>query len=486
MNEEELGIRDGFRWSPDGKSIAYWQFDTAGVERFTLVNDTDATYPAVLRFPYPKAGTGNSAVRIGVVDAGGGTTRWMNTPGDPRNTYLAKLQWTSDGRRLLMQQLNRLQNTNDLLSADTPTGEVRRVVRDTNQAWVDVVDDVVEVANGTAATWLSEKDGWRHLYRVALDGSAERLLTKFDGDVIDVTAVDERNGWVYFLASPGSAIERFLYRAKLDGNGQVERVTPADQRGTHSYQISPDGRWAFHTTSRADVPPRVELVSLPDHRRIRALADNADAVTRTQTLVSSPTEFVTVDIGGGVLLDGSIIKPRSFDPARKYPVIVYVYGEPAGQTVVDRWGGNRGLFHRALADEGYVVASFDNRGTPAPKGAAWRKVIYGTVGELSAKDQTAAIDALAAKYLVHRSRSHRRLGMERRRFEHAQHDVSIAGCLQGRRVSRPRARSAAVRHDLPGTLHGPAAGQRGGLPRRIADQLREWLEGEAARRPRVR
>jgi dipeptidyl-peptidase 4 len=398
VNEEELGIRDGFRWSPDGRSIAYWQFDTSGVERFTLVNDTDATYPAVLRFPYPKAGTVNSSVRIGIVDAGGGQTRWMNIPGDSRNTYLAKLQWTSDGRRLLIQQLNRLQNSNDLLAADARTGDVRRVFRDTNQAWVDVNDDVREVGTGTAATWLSEKDGWRHLYRLSLDGSAERLLTKFDGDVIDVVSIDEKNGWAYFLASPHSAIERFLYRAKLDGDGAVERVTPADQRGTHGYQISPDGRWAFHSASRADVPARVELVSMPDHRSVRMLDANADAVARVATLVSSPTEFFTVDIGGGVVLDASIIKPRSFDPARKYPVIVYVYGEPAGQTVTDRWGGSRGLFHHALADEGYVIASFDNRGTPAPKGAAWRKVIYGTVGELSAKEQTAAINALAARY----------------------------------------------------------------------------------------
>jgi len=397
VNEEELGIRDGFVWNADSKSIAYWQFDTAGVERFTLVNDTDANYPSVLRFPYPKAGTANSAVRIGVVEATGGPTRWMATPGDPRNTYLARLQWTSDGRRLLIQQLNRLQNTNDLLSADARTGEARRVFRDTNQAWVDVVDDVDEVG-GAAATWLSERDGWRHLYQVALDGSGDRLVTKFDGDVMDLTGLDEKNGWAYFLASPASAIERFLYRAKLDGSGQVERVTPAGERGTHGYQMSPDGRWAFHTSSRADVPPRVDLVSLPEHRTVRTLTDNAETITRLAQLASASTEFLRLDIGGGVVLDGSVVKPQPFDPSRKYPVIVYVYGEPAGQTVVDRWGGGTGLFNRALGREGYVIASFDNRGTPAPRGAAWRKAVYGTVGELSAKEQTAAINELAARF----------------------------------------------------------------------------------------
>ena len=398
VNEEELNIRDGFRWSPDSGSIAYWQFDTSGVEPFTLVNDTDALYPTITRFPYPKPGTTNSAVRIGLVDAGGGATRWMKTPGDPRNTYLATLQWTGDSRALLVQQLNRLQNTNDLLVADAGSGEVRRAYRDSNPAWVDVVDDVIEIDGGKAVTWASEKDGWRHLYRVALDGSGTRLLTRFDGDVIDVAAIDVTRGWAYFAASPDSATERFLYRAPLDGRGAIERVTPAGARGTHTYQISRDGRRAFHTWSRADTPPRVELVSLPDHRVVRTLADNAALTAKAAPLLSLPTEFIRVDVGGGIVLDGSIVKPRTFDPAKTYPVIVYVYGEPASQTVVDRWGGGRALFHRALADEGYIIASFDNRGTPAPKGAAWRKVVYGSVGDLSSREQAAAVRALVAAH----------------------------------------------------------------------------------------
>jgi dipeptidyl-peptidase-4 len=398
VNEEELDIRDGFRWSPDGRSIAYWQFDTSGVEQFTLINDTDTLYPTITRFPYPKPGTTNSAVRIGVVDAGGGTTRWMETPGDRRNTYLAAMQWTRDSRVVLIQQLNRLQNTNDLLGADARSGEVRRIYRDSNKAWVDKVDDVIEIDGGKGVTWVSEKDGWRHLYRVALDGSGDRLITRFDGDVIDVAAIDEKNGWAYFTASPDSAIERFLYRARLDGREAVERVTPAGEHGTHAYQISPDGRWAFHTSSRADTPPRVELVSLPDHRAVRTLADNAAVAAKAAPLLSTPTEFIRIDIGDGVVLDGSLVKPRTFDPAKKYPVIVYVYGEPASQIVVDRWGGSRALFHRALANEGYVVASFDNRGTPAPKGTAWRKVVYGTVGDLSSREQAAAARALVAAH----------------------------------------------------------------------------------------
>jgi dipeptidyl-peptidase-4 len=285
VNEEELGIRDAFRWSTDGRSIAYWQFDTSGVESFTLVNDTAALYPTITRFPYPKAGTTNSAVRVGVVDASGGATRWMKTPGDPRNTYLATLQWTADSRTLLMQQLNRLQNTNDLLAADAQSGDVRRAYRDADKAWVDT-DELREIDAGLAVVMTSERDGWRHLYRIPLDAAGERLVTRFDGDVIEVEAIDATSGWAYFAASPDSAIERFLYRTRLDGSGPVERVTPADLRGTHTYQIARDGRWAFHTFSRADAPPKVELVSLPDHRIVRTLADNAGLAAKASTLVS--------------------------------------------------------------------------------------------------------------------------------------------------------------------------------------------------------
>jgi dipeptidyl-peptidase 4 len=263
---------------------------------------------------------------------------------------------------------------------------------------VDHAARLIEMDGGKAVIWTSEKDGWRHLYRVALDGSGDRLLTKFDGDVIDIEGVDAGSGWVYFTASPASALERFLFRAGLDGSGAVNRVTPAGDRGTHSYQMSSDGRWAFHTASRADVPPTVDLVQLSSEQVVRTLAGNAALKATLAPMLVPATEFVRVDIGEGVVLDGSVVRPASFDAAKKYPVIVYVYGEPASQTVVDRWGGERALFHRALADQGYVIVSFDNRGTPAPKGAAWRKIVYGTVGDLSSKDQAAAIRAFAGSH----------------------------------------------------------------------------------------
>ena len=209
--EEELGVRDGFRWSPDGTRLAYWQFDSTGVGLFTLINNTDTLYPVATRIPYPKVGTTNSAVRIGVVDLASNATRWMNTPGDPRNTYLARMEWR-DANTLALQQLNRLQNQNDLLVADTRTGEVRSAFRDASRTWVEVMSEVPWIDQGRAFLWLSERDGWQHVYRVPRDGGEPLLLTRFDADVTELAGVDEARGFVYVIASPQNATQRYLYR----------------------------------------------------------------------------------------------------------------------------------------------------------------------------------------------------------------------------------------------------------------------------------
>jgi dipeptidyl-peptidase 4 len=410
--EEELKVRDCFRWSPDGERIAYWQFDTTDVGIFSLLDDTSKLYPKITRIPYPKVGTTNSAVRIGVVDAAGGKTRWMRTPGDPRDTYLASLEWI-DARTVAMQQLNRLQNRNDLLLADVRSGAVSRLFRDESMAWLEVMDKILWIDKGQAFLWISERDGWRHVYRVPrppasaqAEGNGEsatadyqlKLITRFDADATDVVGIDLEGRSLYFRASPSNAAQRYLYRAPLDGSGLPVRVTPADQPGTHHYDLAPGGRYAFHTSSRFDAAPRVEVVELPAHRSIRALTDTSTLSAKLEPILKVPVEFLTVDIGDGVVLDGWMLKPSSFDPAHRYPVLVYVYGEPAGQTVVDEWWDELRLFQRALAEAGYVVVSFDNRGTPAPKGAAWRQVVYGSVGELSSKEQAAAIRTLTARY----------------------------------------------------------------------------------------
>ncbi|HEY9450658.1 MAG TPA: S9 family peptidase [Gemmatimonadaceae bacterium] len=393
--EEELDLRDAYRWSPDGKSIAYWQFDASGVHDYLLVNTTDSLYPVITRIPYPKVGTTNSAVRVGVVSTDGGATRWMKVPGDPRNHYIAWMDWAANSRELAIQQLDRLQHTNSLMLADASTGAVRAPLVERDSAWVEVVDDLTWLGGGKEFLWLSERDGWRHAYVVSRDGSRQRLVTKGAFDFESVQGVDERGGWLYYIASPTNATQRFLYRSRLDGKGTPERLTPVGAGGTHGYQLSPDFRWAFHTMSTADTPPVTDLVSLPDHRSRRVFVDNARVRDAVASLQLPKKDFVQVDIGQGVKLDGWLIKPTDFDSTRHYPLLVYVYGEPASTTVRDSWGGSRDLWFHMLADQGYIVASFDNRGTPSLKGRDWRKIIYGSVGELASRDQAAAVRSLA-------------------------------------------------------------------------------------------
>ncbi|HVG45359.1 MAG TPA: S9 family peptidase [Longimicrobium sp.] len=392
--EEEFNLRDGWRWSPDSRRIAYWQLDATGVREFSLINNTDSLYSAVVPVQYPKAGGTNSAGRVGVVPADGGATTWLNVPGDPRNNYIARMDWAASSDEVVLQHMNRLQNTNDVLLGDARSGAVRTVLTERDSAWLDVVDRVTWLDGGRSFLWPSERDGWRRLYVVSRDGRQLRAITPPGADAIDVTLVDEPGGWVYFRASPQNAAQRYLWRARLDGRG-AERVTPASVTGGwHGYNVAPNAGWAVHTYSGFADPPVFELVRLPTHERVRTFEDNAALRARLAALRRGPMEFFRVD-ADGVQLDGWMMKPPGFDPARRYPVLFYVYGEPAGQTVVDQFDGSSYLWHLMLTQRGYVVVSVDNRGTPSPRGRAFRKAIYQRIGVLNAADQAAAARAVA-------------------------------------------------------------------------------------------
>lgn len=405
--EEELGLRDAFRWSPDGQWIAFWQINTEGVGKFPLVNNTDSLYPTVKWFAYPKVGQRNPSCRIGVIHCETAETRWIELPGDSRDHYVPRIEFLPPGEnvgdddpRLLIQQLNRLQNTNRLLLADFRSGSVSDVMTEKDDAWVDVHDELNWIDSAKRFTWISDRDGWRHIYIVSLDGGEAKLVTAGEFDVIELLKVDQhaedpKRSGIYFIASPDSASERYLYRVGLDGS-DLKRITPAGFIGTHSYQISPDANWAIHTQSSTDLPPVTDLVSLNDHQVVRNLENNKALLATVQKLSRSPTEFFRIDIGDGVELDAWCIKPPNFDPANKYPLLCYVYGEPAGSTVVNRWGGKSYLWHLMLAQRGYVVMSFDNRGTKAPRGRAFRKSIYQQIGILPPRDQAAAVQAVLA------------------------------------------------------------------------------------------
>ena len=399
VNEEELDLRDCFRWSPDGRHLLFWQFDTTGVAEFHLVDSVVSTTPRVTSFAYPKVGGTNSATRLGVVPAAGGAVRWLDLPGDPREHYLPHADWTPDGAHVLVQQFNRPQTELRVWRADPATGKAAAAFTEADAAWLENENPWRWLDGGKSLLWLSERSGWRHAYRVPLDGTPPVPITTGEFDVIDVEAVDEAGGWLYYAASPTNATRRSLFRVKLDG-GKTEPLSPEGQPGWHEYDVSPDAKWAVHTWSNFTTPPVTEVVRLGDHTPVRTLADNARLRARLAALKRPEVEFMTVPIGNGVTLDGWALKPAAADPAAKLPLLMYVYGEPHGQTVRDAWPGRRGLWHGMLAQEGFVVASVDNRGTNVPRGRAWRKAVHRKIGVVAPAEQAEAVRVLLKRWPV--------------------------------------------------------------------------------------
>lgn len=388
--EEEFFLRDGFRWSPDSRWIAYWQFDTKGVRDFYMINNTDDLYSKPIPIQYPKAGETNSATKIGVVSQNGGATTWFTPEGDPRDHYIPRMDWADNSSQVIIQRMNRSQNTNTVMLGDIKTGGLTTIMVEKDDAWLNINDTLLWVKKGAYFTWLSQRNGWRHLYLVSRDGKTVRPVTKGNLDIIRVIKIDPKRGEVYFAASPDNPTQSYLYKADLFGSGNVRRVTPANQAGTHNYRISSDSRWAFHTYSSFEVPTTSALIRLRGHKKIRTLIANKKLKAKIKAIAKQPVEFFRVPIPAGVELDGWCLKPPDFDPQKKYPLLIYVYGEPWSMTVRDRWGGSMYLWHLFLAQKGYVVVSVDNRGTPSPRGREFRKCIYGKVGILNSKDQADA------------------------------------------------------------------------------------------------
>ena len=385
--EEEFGCRDGFRWSPDGNNIAYWQIDASNVKYFLMINNTDSIYSFTVPVEYPKVGETPSACKIGIVSAKGGATRWMNVPGDNRQHYIPRMDWAANSTEIILQQLDRKQQVNKIFLCNVTNGSAKSIWEEKDAAWVDVQMDADQswdwIEGGAAFLWLTEKDGWRHYYRISRDGKQEKLLTAGAYDVIDPGMIDEKNKAIYFLASPDNATEKYLYKVNLDGSGKAERLSPANTQGTYGYTFAPSGRFAQQRFSNVNTRPQSEWVTLPDCKPIKAKTE----APKTET--SSPkVEFFQVTTVDGVTMDGWMVKPKNFDPQKKYPVVFHVYTEPAGQTVKNSWGmGNAGMYQGNMAEDGYVYISLDNRGTPAPKGREWRKSIYRKIGLINIHDQ---------------------------------------------------------------------------------------------------
>ncbi len=389
------------RWSPDGRNIVFIQTDSSAVPLRAVLVPGDPTYRTFRGERFARIGGPIPALRIGVTAAEEGDIRWVDLSDKPATFYLSLVRWAANSDELIVDKLNRYRNEREWLLVNRQTGSITRSFADSDPAWVDAIPPANAgldwISEGRAYVVLSERDGWRRAYIISRDGSRATPITSTGSDVIARGPVDEKSGWFYYLASPTNATQRYLFRARLDGTGSPERLTPDDHPGSHTYVFSPDCEWAFHTYSSFDRVPVTDLIHLPDHRSVRMLEDNAALLAKVKPLIPRPTELLTLDIGNGVNLDAWLIKPRDFVPEKKYPLFVFVYGEPAGQTVLDDWNGGQRhtMYHRAVADMGYVVVSIDNRGTPAPKGAAWRRAVFGSLGPLSTEEQAAGLKTLA-------------------------------------------------------------------------------------------
>jgi dipeptidyl-peptidase-4 len=396
--EEELMDyhADGWRWSPDGRRIAYWQLNADQVKDFFLINNTDSIYSKVIPVQYPKVGETNSAARVGIVSAAGGATRWLEIEGDQRNHYIARMDWAAGSDEVILQRLNRRQNVNEVMIGDAGSGRVRTVLTERDTTWTDVVDDVVWLDQGKSFTWMSDRDGWNRIYAVSRDGKTTRPITRGAFDVIEVLGTDAKGGWFYYIASPDNPRQRYLFRSRLDGKGSPERLSPAREGGTHTYDIAPNHRYAIETYSSLGNPPVVRLVRLPGNQTVRTLVDNQALRGRVGALRRGAIEWITIKAEDGAPMPGLLMKPVAFDSTRKYPLLFFVYGGPGDTEVDDVWG-NYYLWHTMLTQKGYLVAIVDNRGTPAALGRKFRKAIYGQMGVLETRDQ-----ALAAKTLMQR------------------------------------------------------------------------------------
>ena len=422
--EEEFGCRDGFRWSPDSRQLLYWQVDAGKIRDFLMINNTDSIYSRTIPVEYPKVGESPSPTRIGVVSATGGNTKWLAIPGDPAQHYLVRAEWFPTagqmGNELIVQQLNRKQNQSTLYVCQPVTNKVTAIFTETDKAWIDSKarwnrDDPTGwewLDNGNAFLWVSEKDGWRHIYQMSRDGKTQTLLTPGNYDIAELEHIDKSSGgsatgtsgYVYFTASPDNATQQYLFRVPLASDNKssavrpsdsAERISPAAQTGTHSCEISPNGQLAMHTFTNTATPPVRNWVKLPDHSPLQI----GTTATRPVQARNKTVRFFTVTTADSVTLDGWMALPTGFDSTKRYPIVFYVYGEPAAVTTNDVFStGNNDLFMGDMQKEGYIYAALDNRGTPALKGAAWRKSIYRQIGRLNIRDQALGTQALLARH----------------------------------------------------------------------------------------
>ena len=385
---EELDLGTAHWWSPDSRSIAYLQSDIAREPVFpqvSLLNHHGLLEPE--RFPQP--GDPNADVRVGVVPVGGGATRWMNF-GEPRGNLIARLAWLPSSREVAVEKLPRIQNKLDLLVADVSTGNSRLFLHEEDPYWINVSGDIDFLSDGRLL-WTSERDGFRHFYLYSAAGQLVKQITSGDWEVDSVLGLDPAEERVFYTSTEASPLERQLYSIRLDGSGK-QRLTQG--AGTHSISLSPTSSYYLDDYSGFTAAVRRTLFH-GDGNELRVYRE-PDA-SEAQQYEILPSEIVTVPAEDGTKLYARLIKPAGFDPAKKYPAIVMVYGGPGIQEITNVWQGLS--WDQVLAHRGFVIWQLDNRGSRG-RGHKFESVIYHDMGEHELADQKTGIAHLLSMGFV--------------------------------------------------------------------------------------
>ena len=382
--EEEFGMAQAWNWSPDSRYIAYWQLDERPepVSQFT---DYAGQHPDWDRIPVPLVGDSNAKVRIGVVNVKTGSKQWLDT-GENQDTYIPRIYWTSQQDTLAVVTLNRLQNTMKLFFFDVNTGGRRLVMGDSSKTWIDIYDFYAGIqdmltfpANSHEFFWISDRDGWQHVYRYDYSGKLIKQVTSGKWSVTRVEGIDSKAKKIYYTSTEASPLQRQLYVVGFDGRGEKRLTT---EQGTHSIDMSPNTQYYIDRWSSTTQPRQVELWAT-GHKMLKKLEDNAQVTEWIKTHAYSPAELFSFTTSDGVKLDGSLVKPTDFDSARRYPMIFAVYGGPGSQQVYDRFETNG--WAQWLAQHGYLVVGLNNRGSNN-YGSAFEKIVYQHLGKWEAND----------------------------------------------------------------------------------------------------
>ncbi len=391
---EELSVRSNYFWSPDGNDLVFLQMDETPVPTYPIT-DWLPTHPKVEEEKYPKAGDPNPVVRLGVVSTSGGKPKFISL-GEDKDIYIPRFGWLRNGL-IWAEVLNRAQDTLDIYFVDAHSGRSRKVLTENSpEGWVNVNDDFSLLKSGDQFLWSSWRDGHTHLYLysfdkgdpLAGDAKLERQLTQGDFEVLGVESVDAGAGVVYFSANKDDPKQKQLYSVKLDGSG-FARVSQDD--GTHAVQFAPDNKHYLDTYSAVLTPPRVSACTLAGSCRQAWDSHNVNDYG-----LAAP-KFLEFKADDGTSLEGQLLLPPQVGSSGKIPLIVYIYGGPAAQVVLNQWIEDTGLFHEILAQQGFAVFSVDNRGTPG-RDRKFQTSIRHEYGAIELKDQLTALDQLFAQY----------------------------------------------------------------------------------------